>query len=101
MEVHRQKCQNCESLEHNNLIVRQPGKPQTILVRCAKCQDLVAAYQLDTYYHHGKGFESWLANLKAHRESGRDLMKEFQETQQRNLKLYKDVLETLHSEGKD
>ena len=101
MQVHRQRCQACQSTTHNNLIVRKPGQPQVIMVRCTRCKALVAQYELESYYHHGKGFESWLASFRGQHESGRRLLEDFRKVQESAAKLYREVLDKLKAEGKE
>ena len=67
MDVKRQTCQSCRSMDVRNVIVRN-GKEQVIFVRCSRCRELVARYQLKDY-HHGKGIESY---LRAHGVAGGD-----------------------------
>lgn len=77
MEVHRQTCQQCGSIEMRNIVMRQAGKSALVLVRCGSCEQLVARYELKGYYHHGKGFEAWLRNVAVSTESSLDLKDAF------------------------
>lgn len=82
MEVHIQKCQECQSTDVCNMLVSEPGRPQTIYAKCTSCGQLVARFLLSDYYHHGKGIESWLRSLgPAAFESGRDFHDEFSRVQ--------------------
>ncbi len=102
MEVHRQRCQNCGSLDQRNLILRAEGRPITVFVRCTQCGSLVARYQLSDYYHHGKSYESWLRGrfLGRAEESGRDLRHSFEETQEEAVAELEEVLAELERLGK-
>jgi hypothetical protein len=101
MEVRRQRCQACQSIEHINLLVREAGEPQVVLVRCARCRSLVARYKLAAYYHHGKGFESWVGSFRGAAESGRDLLQTFEEVKRRAEDQFKAVVAYLVAAGKD
>ncbi|HBE66665.1 MAG TPA: hypothetical protein DDW52_00820 [Planctomycetaceae bacterium] len=102
IEVHRQRCQACSSMELRDIIVREVGKPMAIYVRCAKCGELVAFYELQRYYHHGKGIESF---LRAHgvgaADSGRAWLDDFKRVQKRALEGFERALERLRRENKD
>ncbi|MEM7136162.1 MAG: hypothetical protein AAF500_06265 [Myxococcota bacterium] len=100
MGVHRQRCQSCDSTRLNNLLVRQPGKDQVVLVVCAECHDLVARYELSSYYHHGKGFESWLRQVRNATESALDLSEAFEKTRDNALNELAEALAKLETEGK-
>ena len=101
MVVHRQRCQACGSLEHNVLLVRDPGRAQVALLRCAKCRNLVARYELSAYYHHGRGYESWIGSFKGVAESGRDMLSHFDEVKAHAEADFDRALERLHLDGKD
>jgi RNase P subunit RPR2 len=102
MEVHRQRCQSCGSLDQHNLLVRQRGHAQTVLVRCAQCGELVARYRLQSYYHHGKGVESYLRSLGSEAcDSGRNQLKQFQQIQYDATGQYEEALKALQEEGKE
>lgn len=83
----------------NNLIRRKEGEAQTIFVRCARCHELVAVYQLQDYYHHGKGYESWVGSRRPS-ESARDLRELFERAQDEALVGFAEVLEELAKQGK-
>lgn len=101
MEVHRQQCQACGSRETRNIIVRAAGSPQVVLVRCAACAELVARYELASYYHHGRGFESWLRHLDVPTESALDLAETFESARADALEEYAAALEELKREDKE
>lgn len=101
MEIHRQQCQKCRSFELRNLLVRDRGRPQMVFVRCGGCGELVARYQLSAYYHHGKDFESYLRSQQwGAQESSRDMMDDYEQTQNEAVELYEQVLKWLAEQGK-
>lgn len=102
MEVHRQRCQNCGSLDAHNLLVREPGEPATVYVRCTACESLVARYVLADYYHHGKGIESYLrSHAGQFADSGRRVHEELAEAQASALEGYERALAELRRAGKE
>ncbi|MEN0019822.1 MAG: hypothetical protein AAF747_02945 [Planctomycetota bacterium] len=102
MEVHRQRCQKCDSLDVHCLIAREPGKPTSVYVRCVECGSLVARYVLSDYYHHGKGAESFLRTHDTMpRDSGREVMQEFERAEREAVEGYEAVLEQLKAEDKE
>ena len=101
MEIHRQQCQGCGSIDTRNILVREPEHPTTIYVRCAKCGELVARYKLSSYYHHGKGMDSFLRSLGSDAsDSGRDMLAEFKNVQAESLECYERALENLQKQDK-
>lgn len=101
MDVKRQTCQSCFSIDVRNIIVRE-GDRQMIFVRCAKCKELVARYELKDYYHHGKGIESY---LRSHRvtqgESGREWLEAFNRSQNEAVTGYAAALNALDEQQKE
>lgn len=96
MEVHRQRCQACRSIDLRNILVREVGRPQVVFVRCAQCGELVARYELSAYYHHGKDLESYLRSQgAASAESGRRMLDEFKRAQTEATEGYETVLTKL------
>lgn len=101
MEVHRQRCQACNGLDMRNILVRQAGHPQVVYVRCLQCDTLVARYALREYYHHGKGFESWLHSYDGNpAESGRGMQGQFEATKKAAEEGYEAALKALEEDGK-
>ena len=101
MEIHRQHCQNCQSVQMRNILVREPGRSPVVYARCAECEQLVACYTLEDYYHHGKGIESYLrSHGGAAAESGRGIMRDFKEAEERAIAGYEAAVEHLRQEGK-
>ena len=101
MEVHRQHCQRCQSVDVHDVLVREPGEPQTVYVICADCHSLVARYRLADYYHHGKGAESFLRSRGGRSmESGRELLNDFEGARDEALAGYARVLTALADQHK-
>lgn len=102
MRVNRQRCQSCGSLDVHNLLVREEGSPQTVLVRCTQCTALVARYVLADYMHLGKGLESFLrSHRSAVAESGRRISEDFEEAERSALEAYARALDALEDAGKE
>jgi len=100
MDVKRQTCQACQSIDVRNIIVRD-GTDQVIYVRCANCKELVARYQLNDYYHHGKGIESYLrAHGASGGDSGRAWLDAFKKSQKKAITGYEEALHELESAHK-
>ena len=101
MDVKRQKCQSCRSIDVRNIIVRD-GSDQAIFVRCAKCKELVARYQLKDYYHHGKGIESYLrAHGMGDGDSAREWMDLFNKSQEQAVVGYDEAIKVLESTNRE
>lgn len=104
MEVHRQTCQNCGSRELKNIIVRDFETSDKVFVRCSQCKKLVARYIIahGGYYHHEKGFESYLRGLNRGGSfmSGKSIKSEFEKITHQSLEEYERVIELLKQEGK-
>lgn len=102
MQVSRQTCQSCGTIDVRNILVREPGQATMVYVRCRQCKSLVASYELSGYYHHGKGIESYLrAHGAAAADSGRQWLDEFQRVQKRAVAGYEAALEQLSAEQKE
>jgi hypothetical protein len=100
MDVHRQTCQNCGSRALHNILVREPGHRVVVFVGCTSCEKLVARYALESYYHHGKGLESYLRSIQGSVESGRRVLSEFEAAQQDAVDAYARVVKSLRDKGK-
>lgn len=96
MEIHIQQCQECGSEKLKNIILRESGEPDRIIVQCHDCEHFVASYVLAPmgYYHHGKGFESFLKSLHRSGEfmSGRKVQQLFESRKTSEIKLYEKVM---------
>lgn len=102
MDVKRQICQSCQSIDVRNIIVRGDDGQQVIFVRCAKCKDLVARYELKDYYHHGKGIESYLrAHGRHDSDSAREWLRAFEESQRKAIIGYEEALAFLAEHHKE
>lgn len=96
MQVSRQTCQKCGSIDVRNLVVREAQHPTMVYVRCSHCKELVACYELSNYYHHGKGIEAYLrAHGVAAADSGRQWLAEFTRVQEDALTGYQAALKQL------
>lgn len=99
MEIHIQQCQSCGSDTMKNIIYREPGEPDRIIVQCSDCEHFVASYVLAPlgYYHHGKGFESFLRSLNRSGEfmSGRKLQQLFDNKKSQEVGLYEKAVAHL------
>lgn len=96
MEVLHQTCQSCGATELRNLLVREPGRAQMVFVSCARCSEFVARYRLESYYHAGKGIESYLRSLgSGAAESGRQQLDEFHQLEEEATTQYQRALEAL------
>lgn len=105
MEIHRQTCQKCNSRNLKNILVREVGGKDKVYVQCFKCKELVARYVLapSGYYHHHKGFDSYLRGLRrgGFVMSGRNLNKEFSKTAEKCEQEFEKVLDKLHELKKE
>ena len=85
-----------------NILVRNPGEPQRVYVRCIDCLEFVALYTLSDYYHHGKEVESYLrSHGSSDADSGRLLLADFKKVQESSVEGFEKVIEQLKKEGKD
>ena len=102
MQVHRQTCQQCGSIDVRNILVREADRPTEVYVRCGQCGELVAGYQLSNYYHHGKGIESYLREHGVGAaDSGRQWLAEFKRVQQHATAGYEAALKQLADDQKE
>ncbi len=102
MEVHRQQCQSCMTADVTCILAREANSPTAVYVRCNQCGRLVARYGLDDYYHHGKGIDSFLRSKRtAVEESGRRMIREFEQAKEQAMTGYKRVLDELNRQGKE
>lgn len=99
MEVHIQKCQNCQSEKLKNILYRESGEPDRVFVECHDCRMFVASYVIAPmgYFHNGKGFESFLRGVNRSGEfmSGREVRKLFLERKDLELEAFEYVKEKL------
>lgn len=99
MELHLQQCQSCGSRNLRNILVREPGENDKVYVQCRDCDALVASYTLSPmgYYHHGKGYESFLRSLQRSGEfmSGRKVAALYRARVEREEKHFEKVLAAM------
>ena len=106
MEIHRQTCQACGSKSLRSILVREPGKSDRAFLECDQCGELVARYIISPggYYHHGKGYESYLRSLMRtgdEQMSGKNLKKQFQNVQEECLERYAKVKKYMKEHYKE
>ena len=105
MELHIQTCQFCGSKEVRNLLARKDGEEDKVYVQCTQCKALVARYIIGHrgYYHHGKGFESYLRGLNRGGEviSPKDLREAFQKVEEYCLDEFEKITSQLERESDD
>ena len=106
MEIHRQTCQFCGSRNLKNILVREPGEQDKVFVQCRGCRKMVARYIISHggYYHHGKGFESYLKGLtrgSGELMSGKNIKKDFETIKTKALGIFDRVVKWLQENGKD
>ncbi len=95
MEIHIQKCQNCDSRNLRNILSREEA--QRVYVQCRDCEHLVARYVIAPggYFHEGKDYESFLRTmmLDGGFSSARDLKSLFQEVSERATEGFEKTIE--------
>lgn len=102
MEVHRQTCQQCGSINVRNILVRDQDESISVYVRCSNCLELVAAYALRDYYHHHRGYESFLrSHGSSSSESGREWLSQFKKAEQDALTGFAAALKSLEEQRKE
>lgn len=105
MDIHRQTCQKCGSRNMRNLIAREEGQSDKVYVQCLDCKEFVARYVIARlgYYHHGKGFESFLKSLNrgGQFDSGKDVKALFEEVKESCEREFAEVLKKMEEMGKD
>lgn len=99
MEVLLQKCQSCSSTNMQNILYRESGEPDRVFVQCQNCKEFVASYVISPlgYYHHGKGFESFLRGIHRSGEfmSGRRIKQLFIKRKYDEMVAFEDALKKL------
>lgn len=101
METHRQTCQKCGSRLATNIIARAPGSSDKVYVKCANCSDLIARYTIAPrgYYHHGKGFESYLRGINrgGHYDSSEEIICAFEAERKNCLEEFERLSEIVEA----
>jgi hypothetical protein len=99
MEVHRQTCQKCGCIEMVNILGRAVGESDKVYVQCNNCKELVARYIIAQggYYHHGRGFESYLQSLNrgGFYESTKDMQVDFEQLKEKCEMEYKEIVSEI------
>lgn len=105
MEIHRQTCQTCGSRKMRNILVREPKKNDEVVVECLDCRDLVARYIIAKggYYHHARGYESYLRGLTRNGDfmNLRIMEPQYEEIKESCTEKFKKVTEYLKESGKE
>jgi len=105
MEIHRQTCQSCSSRELKNILIRDENQTDKVFVQCNRCKALVARYIIahQGYYHHGKGYESYLKSLNrgGHFDSAKSIQNKFEEIQEDCAAEFDEVVRVMKEEGKE
>lgn len=105
MEIKVQKCQNCKSRKCRNILYRTSGETDRVFVQCLKCGELVASYHIAPmgYYHHGKGYESFLRGIHRGGDfmSGRNIAGMFTKRQKEETELFQKALGDLAARKKE
>ncbi|NBC09731.1 MAG: hypothetical protein GVY26_21270 [Bacteroidetes bacterium] len=105
MVVHTQRCQYCSSERVRNILVRKAGESDKVFVQCLDCESFVASYVISPlgYYHHGKGYESFLRGIHRSGEfmSGRNVQRLFEDRKEQDLEEFQEVLATLQRKRKE
>jgi hypothetical protein len=82
-----------------NILFREAGYPDKVFVQCLDCKSFVASYEIAPlgYYHHGKGYESFLRGITRSGEftSGRNIKNIFVERRDQEIEKFNRVLELL------
>ncbi|MBF0169639.1 MAG: hypothetical protein HQK87_00895 [Nitrospinae bacterium] len=105
MDVRVQACQNCGSERTRNLLVREPEKQDQVFVQCVECEELVSRYALaeNGYYHHGKGFESYMRSMKraGSTASAQEMKDSFENIRAVTLDEFASVINDLNRKERD
>jgi len=105
MVVHTQHCQFCSSERVRNILVRKAGESDKVFVQCLDCGSFVASYLIAPlgYYHHGKGYESFLRGLHRSGEfmSGRNVQRLYEDRKDQDLEEFQEVLAALQRKRKE
>lgn len=104
MEIHIQQCQNCKSNKLKNILFREPGESDKVYVQCQDCESFVASYVIQPrgYYHHGKGYESFLRGINRSGEfmSGSRVKRLFLDHENGEIEGFNEVLKLLEKRDK-
>ncbi len=104
MEIHVQKCQNCSSDKMKNILFREPGRLDRVYVQCYGCKAFVASYAINPlgYYHHGKGYESFLRGVTRSGQfmSGREVQRLYERRKREEVERFEKVIRLLEERDK-
>ena len=75
-----------------------------MFVQCMECEAFVASYVISPlgYYHHGKGYESFLRGLHRSGEfmSGRNVQRLYEDRKEQDVEEFQEVLAALQRKRK-
>ncbi len=95
MQVSRQTC-SCGSTAVCNVVVHKGDQPKHVYVRCERCGELVAYYELRGYHDQGMDLESYLKVAgNASGDSAREWLAEFRRRQDEVVANYESALAEL------
>lgn len=101
MELHVQQCQHCGSDKLKNILYRQTGEPDKVYAQCQDCGHFVASYVLAPlgYYHHGKGYQSFLRSIYRSGEfmSGRNFKRQYEQRKDQEVAAFEQVMAKVKS----
>ncbi|MBT8189063.1 MAG: hypothetical protein KJO29_01440 [Bacteroidia bacterium] len=84
-----------------NILSRKAGQADRVYVQCQDCNEFVASYKIAPlgYYHHGKGFESFLRGVHRSGEfmSGRRVKQLFEKRKSGAIESFQKVLKLLEA----
>jgi hypothetical protein len=87
-----------------NVLFRESGQSDRVYVQCQDCKEFVASYVIAPmgYYHHGKGYESFLRGINRSGEfmSGSRIKKKFLELKEGEERAFAYVLDLLRKRDK-
>lgn len=88
-----------------NILLRQPKTADKVIVQCTECKALVARYIIAKggYYHHAKGYESYLRGLTRDGDfmNAKIMETEYLEIKESCEQEFDQVTEYLRKQGKD
>jgi hemerythrin-like domain-containing protein len=103
MEIHIQQCQSCKSDKLKNILYRSAGESDKVYVQCQDCEEFVASYVIEPagYYHHGKGYESFLRGINRSGEfmSGNRIKNLFLEHKNGEIEAFDKVMKLIKERG--
>jgi hypothetical protein len=88
-----------------NILLREPGKNDKVIVECTDCKELVARYIIAKggYYHHARGYESYLRGLTRDGNfmNAKIMENEYLEIKEECEQEFSNVIDYLKKQGKE